>query len=149
MLLEILFQSFPWLAQLQNSTVQPLPLRDEEAHGSRPAQGCFVSFVTMSLTCLQGQKSVWLLGRWWSRVPSPTSGAGYYQNWPLPSNPPWRIPGTAASFPYPRAHVHLVASLCSPFPSPSPRGPRLSFCRAKAVSQHLRIPEALHLVGTQ
>ena len=33
-LLELLFpQSSPWLAQLQNPTVQPLPLRDEEARG--------------------------------------------------------------------------------------------------------------------
>lgn len=40
--------------------VQPLPLRDEEAHWrSRPTQGCSVSFATVSFTGLQGQKCLW------------------------------------------------------------------------------------------
>lgn len=117
--------------------------------GGRPAQGCFVSFVTMSLTCLQGQKSVWLLGRWWSRVPSPTSGAELLPELASSFQPSLEDTRNCSQLPLPEGACPLGGFSVFSIPFASPRGPRLSFCRAKTVSQHLRIPEALHLVGTQ
>ena len=117
--------------------------------GGRPAQGGFGSFVTMSFTGLQGQKSVWLLGRWWFRVPSPTSGAELLPELPSSFQPSLEDTRNCSQLPLPEGTCPLGGFSGVPIPFPSPRGPRLSFCRAKTVSQHLRIPEALHLVGTR
>lgn len=117
--------------------------------GGRPAQGGFVSFVTMSFTSLQGQKSVWLLGRWWFRVPSPTSGAELLPELPSSFQPSLEDTRNCSQLPLPEGTCPLGGFSGVPIPFPSPRGPRLSFFRAKTVSQHLRIPEALHLVGTR